>query len=433
MLSSLSWLRGRLLSPVTRLVAVLIAFTLLTIPSAHAKYAAFVMDAESGQILHTANPDTRNYPASLTKMMTLYLIFEALDTGKITLKQRFRASARAARQPSSKLALNRGETISVQQVILALVTKSANDVATMVAEELGGTERSFALIMTAKARQLGMSRTTFRKASGLPHSGQTTTARDMATLARRLLIDYPHYYHHFSTAEFNYNGARHRNHNKLLKKYSGTDGIKTGYIRASGFNLVASVVRNGHRLIGVVLGGRSPRARDRHMMALLDKSFRKLGGSVLVARNHASQSPKRATKSLPRKTAPLKTVRRTGTRTDKPISKPLNELVPSDKSNEQLTQTPTTAWAIQVGAYSRFTQAMHMATKMISKFPKHLKDGTARVDPLKLRRKSRPVYRARIVGLEKRQAYRACDQLKRSKIDCMEVRLKDLQLAFASE
>jgi len=412
MLSSLSWLRGRHVS----LLGFLIAFVFFLTPSAHAKYASFVVDAETGRILHATNPDTRNYPASLTKMMTLYLIFEALDTGKLTLKQRFRASARAARQPSSKLALNRGETITVKQAISALVTKSANDVASMVAEEIGGTERRFALIMTAKARQLGMSRTTFRNASGLPHRGQTTTARDMATLARRLLVDYPHYYHHFSRAEFNYNGARHKNHNKLLKQYPGTDGIKTGYIRASGFNLVASVVRNGHRLIGVVFGGRSPRKRDRHMMALLDKGFQTLDRSIVVARNQAPQRPKRTIKKIPKKIAPPKTVSRiTGARKDTTVD------------------TQKTAWAIQVGAYSRFTQAMSMARKMITKFPQLLKDGTARVDPLKLRRKRRPVYRARIVGLDKRQAYRACNQIKQRKIDCMEVRLNDLQLAFVNE
>lgn len=272
----------RAMKRLTLLSASLLALCLLTPQAAAAKYASFVMDVETGRVLHAENADTRNYPASLTKMMTLYLVFEALDKGKLTLNQKFSASARAARQPSSKLGLNRGETVTVREAIMALVTKSANDVASMVAEEIGGTERQFAMIMTAKARQLGMSRTTFRNASGLPHRGQTSTARDMATLARRLLTDYPHYYHYFSAAEFNYDGARHKNHNNLLRKYAGTDGIKTGYIRASGFNLVASVVRNGHRLVGVVFGGRSPRARDRHMMALLDEGFDTISRTMLA-------------------------------------------------------------------------------------------------------------------------------------------------------
>ena len=410
MRSSISWFKGRRFA----LIVALAAFLFLLPSITHAKYASFVIDAETGQILHASNPDTRNYPASLTKMMTLYLIFEALNTGKLTLQHRLRASARAARQPSSKLALKQGQTLTVKNAILALVTKSANDVASMVAEELGGTERNFALLMTAKARQIGMSRTTFRNASGLPHRGQTSTARDMSTLARRLLIDYPHYYHHFSSAEFNHGGIRHKNHNKLLKKFPGTDGIKTGYIRASGFNLVASAVRNGRRLIGVVFGGRSPRKRDRHMMALLDKGFRSLNSSVLVARNYAHK-PK--FKKKRRKIVMPNTVRRS--------------IKPKKKSTKQAAVATKMAWAIQVGAYSRFTQAMNMAKKVLSKFPNLLKDGTARVDPLKLRRKRRPVYRARIVGLQKKQAFRACNQIKRRKIDCLEVRLSDLQLAFA--
>jgi D-alanyl-D-alanine carboxypeptidase len=390
------------------LFGIIFAFALLLSPATHAKYASFVIDAKTGRILHASNADTLNYPASLTKMMTLYLIFEALDTGKVTLQHRFRASARAARQPSSKLALKRGQTITVKQAILALVTKSANDVASMMAEGLGRTELKFALIMTAKARQIGMSRTTFRNASGLPHSGQKSTARDMATLARRLLVDYPHYYHYFSRAAFNYGGLRHKNHNKLLKQYPGTDGIKTGYIRASGFNLVASVVRNGHRLIGVVFGGRSPRKRDRHMMALLDKGFLSLNSSVLVARNTTAPKP-RHKKQRSKPATPQTVGRTTGAYKDKNLRM---------------------AWAVQVGAYSLFKQAMNMAKKVITKFPGLLKDGTARVDPLKLRRKRRPVYRARIVGLEKKQAHKACYQIKRRKIDCLAVRLNDLQLAY---
>jgi len=406
MKTSLSWFKNQRLL----LIAALSAAIFLA-PPANAKYASFVIDAKTGRILHATNPDTRNYPASLTKMMTLYMIFQALDTGKLTLNQRFRASARASRQPSSKLALNRGETVTVQQAILALVTKSANDVASMVAEELGGTERKFALIMTAKARQIGMSRTTFRNASGLPHRGQTSTARDMATLARRLLLDYPHYYHFFSKASFSYRGKRHKNHNKLLKRYAGTDGIKTGYIRASGFNLVASVVRDGRRLIGVVFGGRSPRKRDRHMMALLDKGFRKLNQNILVARQYnPTPNINQQHRSRPAPKATQHVV-------EAPKKRPNNK-----------TLTAKSAWAIQVGAYSRFRQAMQMAQKVISKFPRLLKDGTARVDPLKLR-KRRPVYRARIVGLEKRQAYQACNRIKQRKIDCMAVRLSDLQLA----
>ena len=195
-----------------------IVFVVLALGAApvSAKYASLVIDAETGRVIHEINADTRNYPASLTKMMTLYLVFEALENELWSLNTRLRVSARAARQPSSKLNLRRGQTISVEDAILALITKSANDVASAVAENLSGSERGFALKMTAKARQLGMNRTTFRNASGLPHRGQLSTARDMGTLARALIRDFPGYYHYFSTEEFDYRGDRFRYHNNLL-------------------------------------------------------------------------------------------------------------------------------------------------------------------------------------------------------------------------
>ena len=240
---------------------------------AHAKYASYVVDADTGEVLAGLNEETRNYPASLTKMMTLYLMFDRLKTGKWGLNTKLKVSRRAARQPASRLGLRAGSTITVKQAVLALVTKSANDVATVVAENIAGRERSFALKMTAKARSIGMSKTTFRNASGLPHRGQLSTAKDMSILARALLRDFPEYYHYFSTSSFTFDGRRHSNHNKLLKSYPGTDGFKTGYIRASGFNLVASATRNGRRIIGVVFGGRSSSHRNRHMTTLLDKGF----------------------------------------------------------------------------------------------------------------------------------------------------------------
>ena len=252
------------------------AFVLLTPCSVQAKYASYVIEAQTGKVHHKVNENTRNYPASLTKMMTLYMIFDALKDERIKLNQKIKISSRAVRQPSSKVSLSKKDKMTFEQAIRAIVTKSANDVATAVAETLSKSERSFALSMTAKARSIGMTRSTFRNASGLPHRGQLSTAKDMATLARRLLRDFPQYYHYFSTKEFTYKGITHKNHNKLLQSYKGTDGIKTGYIRASGFNLVASVERNGHRLIGVVFGGRSSQMRNGHMSTLLDKSYRKI-------------------------------------------------------------------------------------------------------------------------------------------------------------
>ena len=244
-----------------------------TAPAEAAKYAAIVIDANSGRVLHQSHADAPRYPASLTKMMTLYIVFDMLRAGRVTLDTRLRISENAASQPPSKLRLKPGSTIRLGDAIRALVTKSANDVATAIAENLAGSETKFARYMTWRARQIGMTRTTFRNASGLPDPYQTTTARDMATLALRLIDDHPNYYRFFKLRYFRYGGRRYRNHNGLLFNFKGTDGIKTGYTRASGFNLVASVRRGRKHLIGVVMGGKSAGQRNRRMRALLSKAF----------------------------------------------------------------------------------------------------------------------------------------------------------------
>ena len=224
--------------------------SLLTIPVAEAAknkpqrkstiggYSSIVIDAATGKVLHEDNADAQKYPASLTKMMTLYMIFEALDAGKITLSTNWKVSSHAASMSPTKLGLDAGEIISVRDVILGLITKSANDAAATAAEGLGGSEDRFADMMTARARRLGMSNTTFQNASGLPDPGQVTTARDMVRLSRALVRDFPHFYSYFSTPEFTYAGRRHANHNRLMNWYEGADGIKTGFIRASGFNQI---------------------------------------------------------------------------------------------------------------------------------------------------------------------------------------------------
>ena len=376
-----------------------------------AKYASVIMDAETGRVVHAVNANTRNYPASLTKMMTLYMVFAALEDGRLSMDQRLKVSARAARQPSSKLGLRKGQTITVEQAILAMVTKSANDVAATVAEALSGSERNFALAMTATARRLGMERTIFRNASGLPHRGQQSTARDMAVLARALITDFPRHYHFFSTKTFTFGGVRHRNHNKMIATYDGADGIKTGYIRASGFNLVASAKRGGHRLIGVVFGGRSPRGRDRHMARLLDKGFRVLNGTPTQTAAADEGTRKKKARPATRK-------RRASTR---PAAASKSAAAPARKSKSQ--------WGIQVGAYTRYSPAYERAVTVVERLPSLLENGTIKVVPLKIRNR-RPVYRARILGLSKRQAYRACRILKKRKMDCMEMRLKGVQMAF---
>jgi len=242
---------------------------------ANSKFAAIAIDARTGKILFAKNADARRYPASLTKIMTLYLVFEDLRAKRITMDTPFIVSRYAAGRPPSKLGFKPGRSILVRHAIRALVTKSANDVATAIAENLNGTEGKFAKRMTRTARRLGMTRTTFRNASGLPSRYQVTTARDMATLGLRLQRDFPEYYKFFSLKRFTYRGRRYGNHNKLLGRITGVDGIKTGYTRASGFNLTSSARRGKKRIIAVVMGGRSGRSRNRYMSALIKRMFAK--------------------------------------------------------------------------------------------------------------------------------------------------------------
>ncbi|WP_084541878.1 SPOR domain-containing protein [Halomonas cupida] len=237
------------------------------------KYAGIVVDAETQEILYAENADEPRYPASLTKMMTLYLLFEALEGRSMSLGHPLPVSSHAASMPATKLWLKAGSTIPVDKAIQALVVRSANDVAVVVAEALGGTESGFAEIMTRKARELGMENTTFRNASGLPDSGQVTTARDMAILAEHLIQDFPQHYHYFGLTEFTWRGTRHTGHNRLLNNYPGADGLKTGFIRASGFNVATSAVRNGRRMVAVVMGGYTASSRDEQMVSVLDRGF----------------------------------------------------------------------------------------------------------------------------------------------------------------
>lgn len=234
------------------------------------KYAAIVVDANTGRVLFEKNSRDARYPASLTKMMTLYLLFEALDADRVSLDTQIPVSAYAAKRPPSKIGFKPGQSIDVRSAILALAVRSANDVAAAVGEYLGGSEERFAAMMTAKARALGMQSTTFRNASGLPDEGQRTTAHDMAILGMALRRHFPHHYHYFSNREFTYAGKVIRGHNNLLGKVVGADGLKTGYIRASGFNLVTSVGRGGRRIVAVVMGGETAKSRDAHMEELIE-------------------------------------------------------------------------------------------------------------------------------------------------------------------
>ncbi len=256
------------------LIVIFIIFQTLSLTArAEEKFASIVVDASSGTVIQATAAEKLRYPASLTKIMTLYMTFKALRQGSLRINQALPVSEYAASMPPSKLGLRPYTSIRVRDAIFGLVTESANDAAVVLAEALAGSEGNFAYKMTDQARKLGMKRTVFRNASGLPNDDQMTTARDMAILARAVYFNFPEYYRFFSTASFTYLGRTHKNHNKLMQRYAGMDGLKTGYIRASGFNLVASAVRHKTRLIAVVFGGESAAERDRTMAALLDSSF----------------------------------------------------------------------------------------------------------------------------------------------------------------
>jgi D-alanyl-D-alanine carboxypeptidase len=255
--------------------------------SANPKYAGIVVDAKTGNVLYSENADRLQYPASLTKMMTLYLTFEALEQGRIRLDTPVPFSAHASAQAPTKLGVRPGGTITVEQGILGLVTLSANDAATALGELLGGSEERFAQMMTAKAHALGMTRTTYRNANGLPNTAQMTTARDQARLGIALRQHFPQYYGYFSTRSFKFGNRVIRSHNRLVGSVKGVDGIKTGYTRAAGFNLVSSVQTDGRSIVGVVMGGASTPARDAQMRKLiatyLPKASTRGGSSALVA------------------------------------------------------------------------------------------------------------------------------------------------------
>jgi D-alanyl-D-alanine carboxypeptidase len=407
--------RGRQASITAFLMLALFGY----LPVVNAKYAAILIDAESGRVLHEVNADTLNYPASLTKMMTLYMVFSALESKKITLDTRWKVSAAAAVQPPTKLGLRRGQTITVRDCILALVTQSANDIAVVVAEGLAGSETRFARMMTAKSRELNMTRTTFQNASGLPNRGQTTTARDISRLSLALLRDFPGYYDYFSTRVFRYGRRAFHNHNGLLISYKGMDGIKTGYIRASGYNLAASAVRNGRRLIGVVMGGTTSRARNQQMAALLDRGFASLANetppSIQTASKIQLQTASGANKSYP----PSPQV---------PVPAIPATVQTAPRFTEPMKQSLKPDWGVQVGAFSYFKPAQSAASRARINAPELL--GTSRTVISPLRGRKGVVYRAQLTGIVQHQARKACELLRSKRIACITLPPSNRQTAL---
>ena len=376
-----------------------------------AKYASIVIEEDSGKVLFSRSADSLRYPASLTKIMTLYLVFEELASGRLKMDSRIKVSRLAAGRSPSKLYLKTGQTISVEDAIYALVTKSANDVATAIAEHLSGSEREYGKRMTRKARALGMSRTTFRNASGLPHSKQRSTARDMARLAVAMRRDFPQFYDFFSARSFRWKGQKFKNHNRLLSAYKGTDGIKTGYINASGFNLVASVERRGVRLIGVVFGGRTGSSRDRHMMQILDTSFKRAKPADLGTQVAAvSVLPKRKTTAPPKK-LPVAPPNRRKVRANVDVSvADASGYLDADSVTKRARENSfETIWSVQIGSFAKRANAHKAAARA-----RRVADNVLGQSPARLTLVTRgnlPLWRVRFNNLDEDQARSACAAL----------------------
>ena len=387
-----------------KLISFLPVFWMICVSSAHAKYASFIINENTKRIYHNANADTRNYPASLTKIMTLYLVFDALKSKKISMSSKFKVSKRATRQPPSKLNLSAGSNITVKNAILALVTKSANDVATVIAENLGKSERNFARLMTRKAKKLGMTRTTFRNASGLPNRAQLSTARDMATLGIAIRKNHPKFFKLFKTKSFIYKGVKYTNHNNLLGSYSGTDGIKTGYTNASGFNLVASVERNGQRIIGVVFGGKKARSRDKHMVTLLNKYFKTSLSKPLVRIAKPSELPK---------TRPKIVVADKNIKNFKIPPEIINNIIPNDIEED---------WFIQIGAFKNRLNAHKAARNARNIVPEQLGNlpaSLSKITKSSTNNNLQYLWRVRFVELAENQARSVCAELWTSGLSCI--------------
>lgn len=410
---------------------------------ANEKYASIVMDAGTGKILSQSNADKVLHPASLTKMMTLSVLFDEIESGRIKTYNKIKISEYAASMSPSKLGIPVGGKIRVKDAIYSLVTKSANDIAVAVGEHISGSEREFAKRMTKKARDIGMTRTRFVNASGLHNKKQISTARDMAILARYMLHSQAKYYHYFKMKKFTYNGKTYKNHNKLLSSYGGMDGFKTGYVRASGFNLVASAKRNDRRIIGVVYGGKTSKRRNDHMAVLLDRGFNKIQRMPLMVKNipvpprKPGQEGDLLQEELYATTMPSAGISDERFRRilensnieeiigqgdiDPDMAQTISERIGSAQIHKEIQKLkmgvkPKENWSIQVGAYFKKSQTNTALQSAMNALPLDYRGGNPLIVPMETR-KNGLLYRARISGYSKSDAKKACSYLK----DCVPV------------
>ncbi|WP_445681340.1 serine hydrolase [Radicibacter daui] len=389
-----------------------------------ARDASIIIDYATGRVLAESNADEPRYPASLTKMMTLYLLFDALQHKQVSLSTPFKVSSHAAAQAPSKIGIAPGRTLTVEEAIHALTIKSANDIAVVVGENLGGSEPAFAQLMTQQARRMGMSRTTFANASGLPNSRQKTTARDLATLSRALIHDFPQFYHYFSDTEATVAGVRITTHNHLMLSYDGMDGLKTGFIGASGFNLASSAVRDGRRLVGVVMGGPTANIRDKQMAQLLDASWNKVGTSPSLPVTQMASAAPAAAVPLPVERAQStidETVARQAPapqlRSFDVASADTSIVMPPPRPVGSFDAEVDDPYMIQIGAFgdrASGNSALDTAHRKVAT----LGAFEPKVVPGKLK-SGKYIYRARFIGLNQAEALQACRQLKRVGNDCL--------------
>ena len=425
------------------------------------QFSAIAVDARTGKILFSSDIDGSRHPASLTKVMTLYLLFQDLEAGQIKLTTDLLVSNRAASMAPSKLGLKPGAKISVENAIKALVTKSANDVASTIGENLGGSEASFADRMTRTAKSIGMTKTTFKNASGLPNPAQVTTARDMATLSLRIQRDFPQYYPYFRITSFTYNGQTIRTHNRLLGRYQGTDGIKTGYIAASGFNLTTSVKRGDKRVVGVVMGSSSGGARNKYMMKMLDTAFPKCvdgetiavaagasGGAIVpVVAKAKTAAPEAKTQvasiagndAVPAEGTTFQTVAPGEDKSVAPDPKVLEAKIeetavdpaeepekaaekapaklPFAVKKKEVAATIAPSWNIQIGAYPKKEEARLKLKEIRASGYRFLSGKQAFT--VEVQKGSKTVYRARFSGFTQKTAKAACAQLSKKGLKCL--------------
>jgi D-alanyl-D-alanine carboxypeptidase len=403
-------------------------------PAVNGKDAYLILDATSGRELVADRADELRHPASLTKLMTIYLTFSSLDSGRLSLGDALPVSINALNAPPTKIGLPPGGTVNVRDATMALVTRSANDAAIVLAEAIGGDEATFAQLMTQKARQLGMTSTVYRNASGLPNREQVTTARDLARLAFALMRDFPHYYAIFSVQSFPYRGRILENHNRMLLSYEGADGLKTGYTVASGFNLVMSAMRDNRRLIGVVMGGDSAGQRDHMMADLMDYGFataQSMRLSPWTSIRKPASARYTASNFDPSLVIPESTPRLAAPAAPPPAAPPPVQTVSTDQRVAgPAVPAPAAAvggpsigsWVIQVGSFSDSQGAQLALERASSTLPDSMRAAAAAtIDEVQMANKT--FHRARLTNLSQGQAVDGCKQLEKRKIYCSAIQV----------